>query len=68
MRKAAEALRHNLMTIRTGRASTSLVETLRVDAYGTVMPLNQLATISAPEPRLLVIRPWDASTTSAIDS
>lgn len=67
MRKATEALRANLMSIRTGRASTSLVENLRVEAYGSTMPLNQLATISAPEPRLLVIRPWDASTASAIE-
>ena len=67
MRKAGEALQNNLMTIRTGRASPALVEPVRVDIYGTVMPLNQLSTISAPEPRLLVIRPWDPTSISAIE-
>lgn len=66
MRGAVDALHSNLVSLRTGRASTSLVDTLKIEVYGTVMPLNQLATISAPEPRLLVIRPWDASTTSAV--
>ncbi len=59
MRKAAEALRHDLQTIRTGRAHPSLVEHLRVDYQGTPLALNQLATITAPEPRLIVIQPWD---------
>ncbi len=59
MNKTVEALQNDLMTIRTGRASPSLVERLRVKAYGVMTPLNQLATISAPEPRLLTIRPWD---------
>jgi len=67
MRKAAEVLRSNLMTIRTGRASPALVEPLRVEYYGSLLPLNQMATISAPEPRLLVIRPWDASALPAIE-
>jgi ribosome recycling factor len=59
MEKAVNALRDNLMTIRTGRASPALVERLPVEYYGTLTPLNQLATISVPEPRLLAIRPWD---------
>lgn len=59
MEKAVTALRDNLMTIRTGRASPGLVERLPVEYYGTLTPLNQLATISVPEPRLLAIRPWD---------
>jgi ribosome recycling factor len=59
MNKAVDALRDNLVTIRTGRASPALVERLPVEYYGTLSPLNQLATISAPEPRLLTIRPWD---------
>lgn len=67
MSKAAEALRNNLSTIRTGRASPALVENLKVEVYGSQMPLNQIASISAPEPRLLVIRPWDANTTSAVE-
>lgn len=67
MRKAAEALRANLTTIRTGRASPALVENLKVEVYGSMMPLNQLATISAPEPRLLVIRSWDPNSTQPIE-
>ena len=67
MRKTAEALQTDLMAMRTGRASPALVERVKVEYYGTVMPLNQLATISAPEPRLLMIRPWDASALSAIE-
>jgi len=67
MRKAVEALRLNLLTIRTGRASPSLVERLPVDYYGSVTPLNQLASISSPEPRLLTIRPWDPSSLAAIE-
>jgi ribosome recycling factor len=67
MSKAVTALQNDLMTIRTGRASPSLVERLAVEYYGAPTPLNQLATISAPEPRLLTIRPWDASSLSAIE-
>jgi ribosome recycling factor len=67
MRKAAEALQSDLSAVRTGRASPALVDRLKVEYYGTTMPLNQLATISAPEPRLLMIRPWDASALSAIE-
>jgi ribosome recycling factor len=59
MRRAIEALEGDLRTIRTGRASPALVERLQVDYYGTATPLNQLATISAPEPQLLTIRPYD---------
>ena len=67
MKKAVEALQNDLMTIRTGRASPALVERLRVEAYGVTTPLNQLATISAPEPRLLTIRPWDPSILGEIE-
>ena len=56
-----------LATIRTGRASTSLVEKLKVDVYGQQMPLNQVATLSAPDPRLIVIQPWDKSTMLEIE-
>jgi ribosome recycling factor len=59
MGKAVEALRKELATIRTGRAHPGLIEHLRVDYYGAPTPLNQLATIGVPEPRLLVIQPWD---------
>jgi len=67
MEKAVEILRQDLMVIRTGRASPALVEKLKVDYYGVPTPLNQLAAISAPEPRLLAIRPWDASLIPAIE-
>ncbi|MFH1085406.1 MAG: ribosome recycling factor [Chloroflexota bacterium] len=66
MDKAVAALRADLIGIRTGRASPALVERLSVEAYGGTVPLNQLATIAAPEPRLLTIRPWDVSTIGAI--
>lgn len=67
MDKTIEALHRDLMTIRTGRASPSLVERVMVDAYGTQVPLQQLAGINAPEARLLVIQPYDRSTIGAID-
>jgi ribosome recycling factor len=67
MAKTIEALRRDLMTIRTGRASPSLVERVTVEAYGTQVPLQQLAGINVPEPRLLVIQPYDRSTIGAID-
>lgn len=67
MEKAVSALRTDLMGIRTGRASPALVERLPVDAYGSTMPLNQMATIAVPEPRLLTIRPWDPSVIGAIE-
>ena len=59
MHKAAEGLRKELATIRTGRASPALVEYIKVDYYGVPTPLSQIATISVPEARLIVIQPWD---------
>ena len=59
MEGAVSALERDLMVIRTGRAHTSLVDQMRVDYYGTAMALNQLATISTPEARLIAIQPWD---------
>ncbi|NLG27330.1 MAG: ribosome recycling factor [Chloroflexi bacterium] len=67
MDKAVTALRGDLMGVRTGRASPALVERIPVDAYGATMPLNQTATIAVPEPRLITIRPWDASIIGAIE-
>ena len=67
MGKAIDALRRDLGGIRTGRASPSLVERLTVEYYGTPTPLNQLAGISVPEPRLLVIQPWDRGTMGSIE-
>jgi ribosome recycling factor len=59
MEKTLEALRHELAGIRTGKATTALLDTVRVEMYGSSMPINQVASVSAPEVRLLVIQPWD---------
>ncbi|HEY3107107.1 MAG TPA: ribosome recycling factor [Chloroflexota bacterium] len=67
MTKSVEALRRELQTLRTGRASPTLVERLPVEYYGTPTPLQQLATIHAPEPRLLVIQPYDRGAFGAIE-
>jgi len=67
MTKAVEALRRELATIRTGRAHPGLVEHLHVDYYGTPTALNQIASISVPEPRLIVIQPWDRQAMGAIE-
>jgi ribosome recycling factor len=67
MKKSNEALKRDLTTIRTGRASPSLVEHLPVDYHGTMMPLNQLAGIAAPEPRMITIQPWDKSSMGLIE-
>jgi len=67
MRKAIEALEGDLRAIRTGRASPALVERVVVEYYGTPTPLNQLAVISAPEPQLLTIRPYDPGSLGDIE-
>ena len=67
MKKAGEALKREYSTVRTGRASSGLVEGLPVDYYGTSMPLNQLATITVPEARLILIQPFDKQALSAIE-
>jgi ribosome recycling factor len=67
MEKALDALRRELTSIRTGRASPALIERLDVDYYGTATPLNQLAGITAPEPRLLVVQPWDRGALNSIE-
>lgn len=67
MQKSVEALQDDLMSIRTGRASPALVEKLPIEYYGTATPLKQMASIAAPEPRLLVIRPWDPSALADIE-
>ena len=64
---ATEALQRDIARIRTGRASTALVEEIPVEYYGTEMPLNQVATILVPEPRLIVIQPWDKQSIPAIE-
>jgi ribosome recycling factor len=67
MDKTVESTRHEFTTIRTGRASAALLERIQVSAYGTRMPVNQLATIGVPEPRLLTITPFDKSTMRDIE-
>jgi ribosome recycling factor len=67
MAKAVEAAQHDFSTIRTGRANPVILEGIQVDYYGNKMPINQLAGVSAPEPRLLVIAPWDKGAISAIE-
>lgn len=67
MGKAMESLHHHLNSVRTGRAAPSLIEDIKVEYYGTTMPLNQLASISAPESRLLVIQPWDKGSMGPIE-
>ena len=61
MKRALESTRKELASIRTGRATTSLLDTVHVAYYGNSTPLNQVASVSAPEPRLLVVQPWDRS-------
>ena len=61
MEMAIEALRRALASIRTGRASTAMLDNVTVESYGTLTPLNQMASISVPEPRLLMIKPWEAN-------
>ncbi len=59
MNSAVEALQHELATVRTGRASVGIVEHVKIDYYGTSTPLNQLATITTPDPKMIMIQPYD---------
>ncbi len=65
---AIDTLKKELGGLRTGRAAPSLLESVSVSAYGAIMPLNQLGTVSAPEPRLLVVQVWDRSMSKAVDA
>ncbi len=67
MHKAVDSLRRELATVRTGRASPGLVDHLKVDYHGTPMPLHQVATITTPDARLIVIQPWDRGSLGAIE-
>jgi ribosome recycling factor len=67
MQKSVEAARHEFTSIRTGRASAALLDRVQVSAYGTKMPVNQLGTISVPEPRMLTITPFDKSVMKEIE-
>ena len=66
MKKAVESVRRELSGIRSGKASPALLDTVRVEAYGQLMPLNQVGQVSAPEPRLLVVQPYDRSLVKAV--
>lgn len=67
MKRSLELLRKEYSTLRAGRANPSILDKIQVDYYGTPTPLNQMANISAPEPRLLTIQPWDKSIVPAIE-
>src|SRR6478736_84032 len=67
MHGALEALRHDLGGLRTGRASTALLDPVQVEVYGTNMPLNQVATVSTPEPRMLSVQVWDRSNVQPVE-
>jgi ribosome recycling factor len=67
MEKCIDDMRQNLATIRTGRASISILDHVQANYYGTPTPLNQMASLSTPDPTLIVIQPWDPSTISAIE-
>lgn len=67
MQGATQSLKHELGGLRTGRASSSMLDPVQVDAYGSHMPLNQVATISVPEPRLLSVQVWDKSMVKAVE-
>lgn len=67
MDKAVEAVKREFATVRTGKASTSLLDLVKVEAYGSAMPLNQVASVAAPEPKLLTVQPWDKSLLKAVE-
>lgn len=67
MEKSIEAFRIELSRIRTGRASISLLDGVKVDSYGAMMPINQVATLTIPESRMIVIQPWDPQVLPAIE-
>lgn len=64
---AIEALRREFASVRTGKANAALLDTVKVDAYGSLLPINQVGTVSAPEARMLVVQPWDKTLIKAIE-
>ena len=68
MDKSIQSLKKDMSTLRTGRANANMLDTIKVDVYGQLMPINQLATISVPEARLISVQVWDKSNISLIDS
>jgi ribosome recycling factor len=67
MKGALDTLKHDLGGLRTGRASTTLLEPIQVEVYGSHMPLNQVATVTAPEPRMLAVQVWDRSNVQLVE-
>ncbi len=67
MEGAVSAFQHDLASLRTGRASANLLDPIQVEAYGTPMPINQVATVSVPEPRMISVSVWDQSMVNAVD-
>ena len=67
MAGAVESLKHDLSGLRTGRANTALLDPVVVEVYGSMMPLNQVATVSAPEPRMLSVQVWDRANVTAVE-
>lgn len=68
MKKALESMKSDFLGLRTGRASVSMLDSIQVDAYGSKIPLNQTATINAPEPKLITIQVWDKSMVDSVES
>ena len=67
MHKAVEAVKREFATVRTGRAATALLDLVRVEAYGSTVPLTQVAGVAAPEPKLLTVQPWDRGLLKAVE-
>ncbi len=68
MDKSINSLKKDISTLRTGRANTNMLDTIKVDVYGQLMPIEQLATVSVPEARLITVQVWDKTNTSLIES
>jgi len=67
MKKSVESFKSEISKIRTGRATPAILETIKIDYYGSRLPINQIASIIAPEPRLLIVQPWDQNAISEIE-
>jgi ribosome recycling factor len=67
MEKALDAVRRDFATVRTGKATPALLDAVRVEAYGSMLPLNQVATVSVPDARMLLVQPFDQSTMGAVE-
>ena len=67
MKKSIDSMKKDFLSIRTGRATPAVLEPIKISAYGQEMPIKQLATVSVPEPRMIVIQPWDKSVLSEVE-